>query len=62
MADVASGRTFEITKSASFPDAVVWNPWRDKAASMADFGDDEYKVGSGIQQDTLLCDHCTVCM
>ena len=21
---------------------VVWNPWKEKAASMSDFGDDEY--------------------
>ncbi len=45
--DGASGRTFEVTKSASFPDAVVWNPWVEKAAKMADFGDDEYKARKG---------------
>lgn len=43
VADVASGRTFEIVKSDSFPDAVVWNPWRDKSIKMADFGDEEFK-------------------
>lgn len=26
----------------NFPDTVVWNPWAQKAISMADFGDDEY--------------------
>uniref|UniRef100_A0A7R9VDK3 glucose-6-phosphate 1-epimerase n=1 Tax=Chlamydomonas euryale TaxID=1486919 RepID=A0A7R9VDK3_9CHLO len=40
--DGAAGRAFQITKHG-FPDAVVWNPWIEKAASMADFGDEEYK-------------------
>ena len=44
MSDAATGLVFEITKSSSLPDAVVWNPWVEKAAKMADFGDDEYKV------------------
>lgn len=39
--DEAGGRSIELTKSG-FPDAVVWNPWVDKAAKMADFGDSEY--------------------
>jgi hypothetical protein len=34
---------FTVLK-AGFPDAVVWNPWIAKAAGMADFGDEEYKV------------------
>lgn len=34
-----------VIKKEGFPDAVVWNPWREKAAGMADFGNDEYKVG-----------------
>lgn len=41
--DAASGTIVEVRKSG-FPDAVVWNPWISKAAAMADFGDDEYKV------------------
>jgi glucose-6-phosphate 1-epimerase len=40
--DGMAGRTIVITKSG-FPDAVVWNPWVEKAKGMADFGDDEYK-------------------
>lgn len=34
-----------------FSDAVVWNPWVDKAAKMADFGDDEYKVRVAAEQN-----------
>ncbi|KAF8068431.1 BETAC-AD [Scenedesmus sp. PABB004] len=41
--DRGSGAVVEVHKTA-FPDAVVWNPWVDKAAAMADFGDDEYKA------------------
>ncbi|KAH7971980.1 hypothetical protein HPB52_004620 [Rhipicephalus sanguineus] len=31
-----------VKKTNNFPDTVVWNPWASGAASMADFGDDEY--------------------
>eukprot|EP00775_Hariotina_reticulata_P007154 gene7154-7369_t len=40
--DNGSGATVEIHK-VGFPDAVVWNPWIDKAKAMGDFGDEEYK-------------------
>lgn len=31
-----------VKKTENFPDTVLWNPWVSGAASMADFGDDEY--------------------
>lgn len=43
--DEGKKRAIQIEKEG-FPDAVVWNPWIKKAAGMADFGDDEYKVKS----------------
>lgn len=47
--DSGNGATVEVHKT-NFPDAVVWNPWVDKAKSMADFGDEEYKVSdTGIK-------------
>ena len=42
--DEGKNRAIQVEKEG-FPDAVVWNPWIKKAASMADFGDEEYKVG-----------------
>jgi glucose-6-phosphate 1-epimerase len=39
--DAAAGRSITIAKEGS-ASTVVWNPWIDKAAAMADFGDDEY--------------------
>ena len=41
--DKKASRTISIHKT-NFPDAVVWNPWIDKAKGMADFDDEEYKV------------------
>ncbi|MDR2897077.1 MAG: D-hexose-6-phosphate mutarotase [Propionibacteriaceae bacterium] len=40
--DPALGRRLTITPQGSH-DAVVWNPWADKAKAMTDFADDEYK-------------------
>ncbi|CAD7695457.1 unnamed protein product [Ostreobium quekettii] len=42
LVDGAAGHSVVIEKTG-FPDAVVWNPWVDKAASLKDFGDEEYK-------------------
>jgi glucose-6-phosphate 1-epimerase len=39
--DASTGRAITVGKQGS-ASTVVWNPWVDKAAAMADFGDDEY--------------------
>ncbi len=38
----AGGEAVRI-RTQHLPDAVVWNPWIDKARAMEDFGDDEYR-------------------
>ncbi|XP_013773811.2 putative glucose-6-phosphate 1-epimerase [Limulus polyphemus] len=38
---VAGNRTITMRKH-NFPDTVIWNPWKEKAKAMSDFGDDEY--------------------
>ncbi|GMH41579.1 hypothetical protein BSKO_09489 [Bryopsis sp. KO-2023] len=40
--DGANGRGIGLEKSG-FPDAVVWNPWIEKAKATGDLGDEEYK-------------------
>jgi glucose-6-phosphate 1-epimerase len=35
------GKNITVFKN-NFPDTVVWNPWKEKAAAMADFGDEDY--------------------
>jgi D-hexose-6-phosphate mutarotase len=47
--DKGSGATVEINKTG-FPDAVVWNPWIEKAKAMGDFGDEEYKVNDCLSR------------
>jgi glucose-6-phosphate 1-epimerase len=41
IADEAGGRTILIRKHG-FPDAVVWNPWGEKAREMGDLGEDQF--------------------
>ena len=41
--DGSSRGVIEVERE-NLPDAVVWNPWIDKAAGMADFGDEEYQA------------------
>ncbi|XP_076369947.1 uncharacterized protein LOC143256507 [Tachypleus tridentatus] len=38
---VAGNRTVKMRKQ-NFPDTVIWNPWKEKAKAMSDFGDEEY--------------------
>jgi len=33
----------EVEDAAAAVSCVVWNPWKDKAAGMSDFGDDQYQ-------------------
>lgn len=44
--DPSMGRRITVYRTDS-RDAVVWNPWVDKARAMSDFGDDEWQ--------TMLC-------
>lgn len=39
--DEVEGRTIAISKRG-FPDAVVWNPWAEKARGMDDLGEDQF--------------------
>jgi glucose-6-phosphate 1-epimerase len=51
--DPVLGRTLTVSKSGSF-NTVVWNPWVDKAAAMADFGDDEWTGMICIEATNVL--------
>lgn len=56
--DPAWGRRLRVAKQGSAT-TVVWNPWVDKAAAMADFGDDEWTgmlciEAANLRDDALL--------
>eukprot|EP00271_Cylindrocystis_brebissonii_P011722 TRINITY_DN29644_c0_g1_i1.p1 TRINITY_DN29644_c0_g1~~TRINITY_DN29644_c0_g1_i1.p1 ORF type:complete len:311 (-),score=58.95 TRINITY_DN29644_c0_g1_i1:356-1288(-) len=40
--DHSKHKTIVLVKEG-LPDAVVWNPWKEKAKSMSDFGDEDFK-------------------
>ncbi|CAG8555569.1 11737_t:CDS:2 [Racocetra fulgida] len=40
-------------KKINLKDTVVWNPWIDKARSMSDFGDEEYKNMVCVEPGTV---------
>lgn len=40
---VIDGDRTVTLNTQNFPDAVVWNPWTDKAKALADFGDEEWR-------------------
>lgn len=41
--DGARGHSVTVRRQG-WPDAVVWNPWTEKAKATGDFGDEEYQV------------------
>ncbi len=53
--DPVLGRSLEVSKIGS-ANTVVWNPWADKAAAMADFGDDEWTSMVCIETANVLDD------
>ncbi len=57
--DPALERRIVIVKEGS-RSTVVWNPWRDKAQRMADFGDDEYTRMVCVEVANALDDTITL--
>ena len=57
--DPAMGRCIRIIKSGS-RSTVVWNPWQAKAASMSDFGNDEYSAMVCVETANAADDVVTV--
>ncbi len=53
--DDAAGRSVGVTKEGS-ANTVVWNPWVEKAAAMADFGDDEWPMMVCVETANVLDD------
>lgn len=55
----SGGRNIKILKE-NFPDTVIWNPWKENAIKMGDFGNDEYlkmicvEAGSVSERVTLM--------
>lgn len=53
LTDPVYGRRLEISKSGS-ANTVIWNPWDTKAATMTDFGDDEWQKMVCIETANVL--------
>ena len=53
LADPVLGRTIVIEKSGSST-TVVWNPWADGAAKLADLGDDEWRAMACVEASNIL--------
>ncbi len=55
--DPARGKKITVEKTG-FPDTIVWNPWKDKAKAMQDFGDEEWQsmlcVEAGSVKDNAI--------
>jgi glucose-6-phosphate 1-epimerase len=57
--DPLLGRRITVTKTGSGT-TVVWNPWREKAARLADFADDEYPGMLCVETALALGDSVTL--
>lgn len=57
--DAATGRAITVAKQGS-ASTVVWNPWVDKAAAMADFGDAEYTGMVCVETCNIRADTVTL--
>ena len=57
--DASTGRVITVAKQGS-ASTVVWNPWIDKAAAMADFGDDEYTGMVCVETCNIRADAVTL--
>ncbi len=53
--DGSVGRSIGVAKDGSAK-TVVWNPWTDKAAAMADYGDDEWPTMVCVETANVLDD------
>jgi D-hexose-6-phosphate mutarotase len=54
-----AGRTVTVARRGS-NSAIVWNPWIDKAASMADFGDEEWTRMVCVETANVKADAVTL--
>ncbi len=54
-----AGRTVTVVRRGS-SSAIVWNPWSGKAASMADFGDDEWTRMVCVETANVKADAVTL--
>ncbi|KAK2174401.1 hypothetical protein NP493_802g03027 [Ridgeia piscesae] len=54
--NTAGGKTLLLQKY-NLPDTVVWNPWQEKAAAMADLGDDDYVTMVCVEAGAVATPH-----
>jgi len=46
-----------LSLNTNFSDLVLWNPWVEKAKSLADFGDDEYMEMICLEAGNVMTSH-----
>ena len=54
--DGARGHSVTVRRQG-WPDAVVWNPWTEKAKATSDFGDEEYQVRCCVSGWVVIWNH-----